>query len=70
VVIPAGSLGFLAGAQQNPEVQQLLAQLTTAVPEGRLFESALVSALLTTDGRLYVGAVSGEQLQAAASSTP
>jgi outer membrane lipoprotein-sorting protein len=67
VVIPAESLG---DALQNPEVQALLGQLTTAVPEGRLFESALASALLTTDGRLLVGAVSGEQLQAAAQSTP
>jgi hypothetical protein len=67
VVIPAESLG---DALQNPEVQTLLGQLTTAVPEGRLFESTLASALLTTDGRLLVGAVSGEQLQAAAQSSP
>jgi outer membrane lipoprotein-sorting protein len=62
-VIPAEAIG---SAPQDPEAQQLLAQLTTAVPEGRLFESALVSALLTTDGRLLIGAVSGAQLQAAA----
>jgi outer membrane lipoprotein-sorting protein len=70
VVIPAESLALLPNVPQNPELQQLLGQLTTVVPEGRLFESALVSALLSTDGRLFVGAVSGEQLQAAAQSTP
>ncbi|WP_106210137.1 LolA family protein [Glaciihabitans tibetensis] len=58
------------GMGESAEAAQLLDQLTTAVPEGRLFESALVSVLLSADGRVFVGAVSGEQLQAAAQSTP
>lgn len=51
----------LAGAQ--PE---LLDQLTTRVPEGRLLTTALVSVLLTDDGRVLVGAVTPETLRAAA----
>lgn len=44
----------------------LLDQLTRRVPEGRLLTSALVSALLTDDGRLLVGAVRPAVLQNAA----
>ena len=46
--------------------QPLLDQLTRRVPEGRLLTSALVSVLLTDDGRLLVGAVAPAVLQAAA----
>lgn len=45
----------------------ILDQLTETVDEGRLFETTLVSVLLTNDGRVLVGAVPGDQLQAAAS---
>ena len=45
---------------------QLLDQLTTKVAGGRLLSTALVSVLLTNDGRLLVGAVTPEALQAAA----
>jgi outer membrane lipoprotein-sorting protein len=48
----------------------LLDQLTTQVPEGRVLETALVSVLVTTDGRVYAGAVEAEQLQAAAALAP
>lgn len=41
-------------------------QMTTRVPEGRLLTTALVTALLTDDGRLLVGAVTPEALRAAA----
>ena len=41
-------------------------QLTTKVPEGRLLTSALLSVLVTVDGRVLVGAVPGETLQALA----
>jgi outer membrane lipoprotein-sorting protein len=44
----------------------LLNQLTTAVAGGRLLHTSLVNVLLTTDGRVFAGAVSSEQLQAAA----
>ena len=40
--------------------------LTTAVPEGRLLSSALLSVLVTDDGRVLVGAVPGATLQALA----
>ena len=40
-----------------------VAQLTTAVPGGRLVTSALVSVLLADDGTVYVGAVRGTDLQ-------
>lgn len=44
----------------------LYEQLTTEVPEGRLFSSALVSALITNDGRILVGAVPAETLRSMA----
>lgn len=53
-----------AGLADAPAI---LDQLTTPVAEGRLFETTLVSVLLTNDGRVLVGAVPGEALQAAAS---
>ncbi|MBO3084623.1 LolA family protein [Cellulomonas fengjieae] len=40
--------------------------LTTPVPEGRLLSSALLSVLVTDDGRVLVGAVPGATLQAMA----
>lgn len=41
----------------------LFDQLTTEVPEGRLLTSALVSALVTDDGRVLVGAVPPQTLR-------
>lgn len=41
-------------------------QLTTAVPEGRLLSSALLSILVTEDGRVLVGAIPAEALRAMA----
>lgn len=41
-------------------------QLTTAVPEGRLLSSTLLSVLVTNDGRVLVGAVPAETLRAMA----
>jgi outer membrane lipoprotein-sorting protein len=54
----------LTGA--DPEQTALLDQLTVQVPEGRVLSTALVSVLLTTDGRVLAGAVPVETLQAAA----
>lgn len=41
-------------------------QLTTAVPEGRLLSSTLLSVLVTEDGRVLVGSVPADALRAAA----
>ncbi|TFB93099.1 MULTISPECIES: DUF2092 domain-containing protein [unclassified Cryobacterium] len=60
VELPAGSVP--AELSSSP----LLAQLTTAVTGGRVISTALVSVLLTDDGRVFAGAVPSERLQAAA----
>lgn len=63
------SIVVLAGvdaAVLDPEQLALVDQVTTRVPEGRLLTTALVTALLTDDGRLLVGAVTPEALRAAA----
>lgn len=44
----------------------LYAQLTTAVPEGRLLSSSLLSILVTDDGRVLVGSVPAQTLRAMA----
>lgn len=44
----------------------LYEQLTTEVPEGRLLSSALLSILVTDDGRILVGAVPADTLRAMA----
>lgn len=46
--------------------QALITQLTTAVPEGRAFQTRILTILLTDDGRALAGAVPLEALQAAA----
>ncbi len=48
------------------DVLALAEQLTTDVPEGRLFTSALLSILVTDDGRVLVGAVPAGTLRAMA----
>jgi outer membrane lipoprotein-sorting protein len=57
-----------SGNPGRPELDTtaLYEQLTTAVPEGRLLSSALLSVLITDDGRVLVGAVPGDTLRAAA----
>jgi outer membrane lipoprotein-sorting protein len=56
------------GKVTRPELDTtaLYGQLTTAVPEGRLLSSTLLSVLVTDDGRVLVGAVPGDTLRAAA----
>ena len=44
----------------------LIDQLTSAVDGGRALTTALVTMLLTADGRVFAGAVPLERLQAAA----
>jgi outer membrane lipoprotein-sorting protein len=56
------------GNPSRPELDTtaLYGQLTTAVPEGRLLSSTLLSVLVTDDGRVLVGAVPADTLRAAA----
>ncbi len=61
VVIAHADLGALIKNRPN-----LLNELTTRVATGRMLSTALVSVLLTDDGRLLIGAVSPSALQAAA----
>jgi outer membrane lipoprotein-sorting protein len=60
VELPAGTVP--AELRSDP----LFAQVTTAVPGGRLLSSALVNVLLTDDGRVFAGSVPAERLQTAA----
>lgn len=60
------SVVTLAGLRPTPAQTAQLTQLGTIVPQGRVLTTALVSVLLTTDGRLLVGAVPARVLQAAA----
>ncbi|MEC5151735.1 DUF2092 domain-containing protein [Cryobacterium sp. GrIS_2_6] len=60
VELPAGSVP--AELSSSP----LLGELTTAVTGGRVISTALVSVLLTDDGRVFAGAVPTERLQAVA----
>lgn len=48
------------------EMDELYGQLTTEVPEGRLFSTALLNVLVTDDGRVLVGAISADALRALA----
>ncbi|HEV7951292.1 MAG TPA: sigma-E factor regulatory protein RseB domain-containing protein [Glaciihabitans sp.] len=57
---PSGS------SPEGADATALLEQMTTAVPEGRILSTSLVTILLANDGRVLVGAVSAEQLQTAA----
>lgn len=52
-----------AGGQLTGRNGQLLARLSTAVPSGRLITTALVSVLITNDGRIFAGPVGGSALQ-------
>ncbi len=61
VELPAGSL-----SAADADTSALLAQALTPVDGGQALETSLVSMLLTSDGRVFVGAVSVEQLLGAA----
>jgi outer membrane lipoprotein-sorting protein len=56
------------GAQLSETVLKdpLLSQAAVVVPGGRLLSTSLVNVLLTDDGRVFVGMVPAERLQAAA----
>jgi hypothetical protein len=64
--MPAGAMpGGAAGAAGDGSAK-LLDQLLTPVAGGKVLETSLVSVFLAADGRVFIGAVSAEQLQAAA----
>jgi len=60
------SVAVIDASETDLTTAPLLAQLTTAVDGGRLLGTELVNALITDDGRVLVGAVPLERLQAAA----
>jgi hypothetical protein len=60
IEVPAGAVP--TGILSSP----LLAGATKAVAGGRLLSTSLVNVLLTSDGRLFAGAVPLDRLQAAA----
>ncbi len=72
VEFPAGTVDLAAlrrgGAGGTPDggTGALLDRLTTAVPQGRLLSTRLLSALVTPDGRVFLGAVPAHTLEQAA----
>ncbi|MET3140977.1 UNVERIFIED_ORG: outer membrane lipoprotein-sorting protein [Arthrobacter sp. UYEF2] len=63
---PAAPDGQGAALTESLLKDPLLSQAAVVVPGGRLLSTALVNVLLTDDGRIFVGMVPAEQLQAAA----
>ena len=63
---PAAPGGQGAAWTESLLKDPLLSQAAVVVPGGRLLSTALINVLLTDDGRIYVGMVPAEQLQAAA----
>jgi len=57
---------FVPDHEGGLDMLALYEELTVAVPEGRLLSSALLSVLVTDDGRILVGAVPAETLRAMA----
>ncbi len=65
VELPAGAAGSkLPGS--TPSQSRLLDELTTSVAGGRALQTSLLSVLLTSDGRILIGAVPIATLEAAA----
>ncbi|QHK21373.1 hypothetical protein GU243_18545 [Pseudarthrobacter psychrotolerans] len=63
---PAAPGGQAAAWTESLLKDPLLSQAAVVVPGGRLLSTALVNVLLTDDGRIFVGMVPAERLQAAA----
>ncbi|MBE4717778.1 hypothetical protein [Pseudarthrobacter sp. AB1] len=63
---PAAPDGQGAALPESLLKDPLLSQAAVVVPGGRLLSTALVNVLLTDDGRIFVGMVPAERLQAAA----
>lgn len=64
--IPAAMGGQGSVLSESLLNDPLLAQAAVVVPGGRLLSTALVNVLFTDDGRVFVGMVPSERLQAAA----
>lgn len=62
IELPAGTATDLGDSSATGLLDQVLVPVT----DGRALETSLVSVLLTTDGRVFAGAVGIDQLQAAA----
>jgi hypothetical protein len=63
---PAPSAGQGSMLSESLLKDPFLAQAAVAVPGGRLLSTTLVNVLITDDGRIFVGMVPPERLQAAA----
>ncbi len=71
VEFPAGTVDLASVAQPGSGPRDggsaaLLGRVTSTVPQGRLLSTRLLSALVTPDGRLFVGAVPAQALEQAA----
>jgi outer membrane lipoprotein-sorting protein len=66
VGFPAPADSQKAQATESLLKDPLLSQAAVVVPGGRLLSSSLVNVLLTNDGRIFVGMVPADRLQAAA----
>ena len=69
LVLPAGTLDLQAAPTRGSgrgSSAALLNDITTAVPQGRLLTTKLLSALITPDGRVLIGAVPPSALEQAA----
>jgi outer membrane lipoprotein-sorting protein len=70
--LPAGTLdqtGNAAGSQpgqQGSSLTGMLDRVTTAIPQGRLLTTRLLSAVIAPDGRVFVGAVPAAVVEQAA----
>ncbi|MEY2849709.1 MAG: hypothetical protein RI885_2376 [Actinomycetota bacterium] len=58
--------GSPAAPESDVSASELLDQLTTPVAGGRVLQTALISVLITDDGRILVGAVDADRLAVAA----
>jgi outer membrane lipoprotein-sorting protein len=63
LVTDGSALTGMDGGGPGSDLTALLLRSATAVPHGRLISTALLSFLLTDDGKLYIGAVSGAALE-------
>ncbi|HZE65835.1 MAG TPA: hypothetical protein VE081_04340 [Sporichthyaceae bacterium] len=67
LVLPPGTLGADDLSTRRDGNTSMLDRLTTAVPEGRLLSTRLLSVLITPDGRVFLGAVPPAAVRQAAS---
>lgn len=68
VVLPMAAAGTDATGGLDPEASAMLGTLTEQVDGGRILQTALVTVLITDDGRVLAGAVTADHLLDAAAS--